>query len=261
MHRWILLRKYLSYWWNAGNRHHVHSPFVYKLLTETIKGKKRPANFQEIEALRKELSRSTERIQITDFGAGSRINRSKERAVSDITKHSAKNTKYGNLLFRLVDRFQPKTILELGTSLGFSTVYLSAAQPEAQVTTLEGCPETARLANANFQKLSLQRIQLECGPFFETLEPALKQLGQVDFVFIDGNHQEEPTIAYFEACLPYLHAESVLVFDDIHWSDGMERAWEHIKSHPQVSVTVDLFFVGLVFLRSGQEEEHFQLRF
>jgi predicted O-methyltransferase YrrM len=216
---------------------------------------------QRIEALRQELCRSEQKLQITDMGAGSHINASKERLVKDVAKNSAKSAKYGQLLYRLVKHFKPANSIELGTSLGVSASYLASAYPKGKLTTMEGCPQTAAVAQQNFQKLGLNNVDLVLGNFNDTLAPTLEKLQKVDFAFIDGNHQEEPTVAYFEACLPYLHNDSLIVFDDIHWSEGMEKAWQRIQNHPQVQVTIDLFFVGLVFLRKEQEKQHFQIRF
>jgi hypothetical protein len=42
----------------------------------------------------------------------------------------------------------------------------------------------------------------------------------------------------------------------------MEKAWEEIKQHPHVTLTIDLFFIGLVFVRQAQKEkEHFVIRY
>jgi predicted O-methyltransferase YrrM len=83
----------------------------------------------------------------------------------------------------------------------------------------------------------------------------------LDLVFIDGHHLKDPTLDYFEQCLGKAHNDSVFILDDIHWSQGMEEAWEQVKHHPRVSVTIDLYTMGLVFLRSEQAREHFRLRY
>ena len=110
-------------------------------------------------------------------------------------------------------------------------------------------------------KLQIKNIEIIVGDFKDTLSPTLEKIKTIDFGFIDGNHQEMPTINYFEECLNYCHENSVLVFDDIHWSQGMENAWSHIKNHKKVFVTIDLFFVGIVFLNPTQKKEHFVIRY
>lgn len=255
------LLDYIRYYFSSTNEHGVHSPFVYNLLTTVIQSKNSYYYFDEIAALRNELLNDRAEITITDLGAGSKVSSSRKRKISDIARHSSKPEKYGKLLSRLVDHFQPSTILELGTSLGISTMYLAAAKRKVKVITIEGCPQTAALAQQNFDKMKLDNVELITGNFDDVLSSALQKLGKVDLAFFDGNHRKEPTLKYFNEVLPFTHNDSVLIFDDIHWSDEMKEAWEEIKAHSKVNVTIDLFMMGIIFFRSEQREEHFVLRF
>ena len=119
---------------------------------------------------------------------------------------------------------------------------------QAPFYTLEGCPNIAKIAAKNFEIFNASPIQLEIGDFADTLPLVLSKMQQVDYVFIDGNHQKEPTIQYFNECLKYSHSGTILVLDDIHWSDEMEAAWELICQHPQVAMSLDLFYLGIIFL-------------
>lgn len=219
--------------------------------------------FAPIQRLRKELRKNRQLITVTDFGAGSKINSSRQRSIGDIARNSQKPARFGRLLFRLVQRFQAKTVIDLGTSLGITTAYLAkASQPfDGRVLTFEGCPETAAIALQNFDQLGLPNVTIVVGNINETLEPQLSTLSSVDFAFFDANHRYEPTVRYFETCLTKIHNDTVFVFDDIHWSDEMEQAWNHVKRHSAVSVTIDLFWVGLVFFRKEQPKQDFILRF
>lgn len=252
---------YLKYLINAKSRHGTHSPFVYKLLDECIYNKERRSEYGLIEDIRKQLLISNECIEITDFGAGSKIDNSKKRKIKDIAKYSAKKAKYGRLLFNICAYFNPKNGLELGTSLGISTLYQALGAKEMVLYTLEGCPNTAKIAQANFEKANISSIKLITGSFEQTLTPLLEQLDSLDYVFFDGNHKKEPTLRYFHSCLQKKHNDSVFIFDDIHWSEEMEEAWEEIKNHPEVTVTLDLFMVGIVFFRKEQPKEHFSIRY
>jgi predicted O-methyltransferase YrrM len=255
---------YLRYWLRSGNAHGLHSPFIYGLYTTVICHNGTFQAFGPIEARRRELRQSTQRIAVTDFGAGSQVAGAsgRERKLCDIARHAAKPPRLAQLLFRLVNHFQPATILELGTSLGLTTAYLAAADSRNQVITFEGCPNTAAVARETFEKLHLLNVQLVTGNLDQTLPATLAELAKpVDFVFFDGNHRYEPTLRYFEQCLDKAHENSVFVLDDIHWSAEMEQAWAAIKSHPAVTVTVDLFYVGLVFFRRKQPKQNFWLRF
>ena len=201
-------------------------------------------------------------MQVRDFGAGSHTGAGPQRRLRDIARTAAKPAALAQLLFRLVNHFRPRTILELGTSLGLTTAYLAAADSRSRVLTFEGCPNTATVARETFEVLNLRNVTLIEGNLDDTLAPTLATLdGPLDFAFFDGNHRYEPTLRYFNLCAAHRTEQSVFVLDDIHWSGEMERAWAAICQHPDVTLTVDLFFVGLVFFRRNQPKQHFILRF
>jgi len=251
------LAKYLS---KAKNRHGVHSPFVYELLDKVVYDKTGFSEYKAVETIRKQLLSRVDEIEITDLGAGSTVNSSNRRKVADIAKNSAKGGKWGELLFRLARRFESETMVELGTSLGIGSLYQSLGNPNGKLTTFEGCPNTAEIAQEQFNSAEVAPSIIK-GNFDDTLQPFLDSIEKLDWAFIDGNHQEEPTIRYFEQCLEKCHNDSVLLFDDIYWSKGMAAAWENIKAHERVNVTLDFFQVGVVFLRKEQPKQHFVIRY
>ncbi len=255
---------YLRYWLRSGNAHGLHSPFVYGLYTTVIRHNGQFGAYERIEARRRELLASPAKIAVTDFGAGSQVAGAsgQQRHVRDIARYAAKPPRLAQLLFRLVNHFQPATIVELGTSLGLTTAYLATASSRSRVLTFEGCPASAALARETFAKLAIKNVQLVEGNIDSTLPATLASLaGPLDFAFFDGNHRYEPTLRYFEDCLAKAHENSVFVLDDIHWSAEMEQAWAAVKAHPAVTVTVDLFYVGLVFFRKTQPRQDFWLRY
>jgi predicted O-methyltransferase YrrM len=224
--------------------------------------KKRPAAFKEVEALRRELLQSKEVLQVTDLGAGSLTGAGTARKVGDIARHAAKPPKFGQLFYRLVQYLQPQYLLELGTSLGLSTSYMALSKPDAKLVTIEGCPNIADRAHRNFEVLDIQNVQQLTGNFDDVLPALLRQQPRLDWVYIDGNHRKDPTLAYFEQCLTCAHEESLFIFDDIHWTPGMEAAWQTIQQHPRVTLTIDLFFIGLVFFRPEVKvKQHFVLKY
>lgn len=191
------------------------------------------------------------------------MNAARQRTVGDVARHSAKPARYGRLLYRLARHVSARTVVDLGTSLGLTTAYLAEAArlTGGHVQSFEGCPETAALARRNLDQLGADNVAIVVGNLDETLAPNVALLERIDLAFFDANHRYEPTIQYFETCRTRAHNDTVFVFDDIHWSAGMERAWADIQAHPAVSVTVDLFGVGLVFFRREQPKQHFVLRF
>ena len=261
-HKFEFAKKYLRYYFTAGNRHDVHSPFVYALIEEVLRDKSKPNIFKEVEALRRQLLQTQEELTVTDLGAGSLTGAGTVRKVSDIARYAAKPPKFGQLFYRLVQYLQPQYLLELGTSLGLSTAYMALAKPDAQVLTIEGCPNIAARARQNFELLDIKNIQQRTGNFDDVLPALLQEKPRLDWVFIDGNHRKDPTLAYFEQCLTQAHDQSLFIFDDIHWTPGMEEAWTAIQQHPRVTLTIDLFFIGLVFFRPEVKvKQHFILKY
>lgn len=256
-----MVYRYASFWWRSGNAHGLHSPFVFNLYCFIIHHNGHFLAYDKVEALREKLLQDQTELAVTDFGAGSHTQNTRKRKVADIARTAAKPARLGQLLFRLANHFQPATVLELGTSLGLTTGYLGLAREKANLYTLEGCPAIAAQARRNMQYLGLQNVRLVEGNMDQTLPQTLEQIEQLDFVFFDGNHRLEPTLRYFDLCLAKAHEGSVFIFDDIYWSAEMAQAWQKIKQHPQVLLTVDLFYMGLVFFRTNQPKQHFTLRF
>ena len=256
-----IIIRYIKYLLTSKNHHAIHSPFVFDLVTNIIYKKTSTNKTTEIESLRISLCENNKLISVKDFGAGSNINKNKERKIKDIAKNSSKNKKFGELLYRIVKYFKPTEIFELGTSFGISTLYLSKANSNSNITTFEGCKESAKIAIENFKKLDCTNIDTIIGEFGEIFSKKLAEKSNVNMVFIDGNHSENATIRYFEESIKYSDQKTILIFDDIHWSSGMEKAWDYIKKSQKTRVTVDLFFVGLVFLDQKLSKENFIIRF
>lgn len=259
-----MLFSYLRYWLTAANGkgHGMHSPFVYAFIRDVLNDRKQYPEYAITEQLRAGLKRDNRLLSVDDFGAGSVTGSDRQRSVASIAASAAKPPKYGQLLFRMVRYYQPAAILELGTSLGITTHYLSLANPAASVLTMEGAAQIARIATDGFVASALGNTRLQEGNFDQTL-PALLATGyRPDFVFIDGNHRKEPTLRYFEWLLPVAGNDCIFVFDDIHWSAEMESAWHVIKNHPAVTCSIDLFFIGIVvFRKEFHEKQDFIIRF
>ena len=256
--------RFLKYYITAssGKGHGVHSPFVFEFITKILNDDRHFYAYQSIENFRQLLLSDDRQVMIEDFGAGSRVKKTNIRSVRDIARSSLKSKKFGQLLFRIINHYSPVTILELGTSLGITTAYLASARPDANVITMEGAREVAEIAEKNFTQLHLANISIVQGNFDETLPATLHKNGKIDLAFIDGNHRYEPTVRYYRQLLPAVHEYTVLIFDDIHWSKEMERAWAEIKQEPMVMLSIDLFFIGLVFFRKeNKDKQHFTIRF
>ncbi len=256
--------KYIRYYLTASNGkgHGIHSPFIFDFIQNVLNDEREFYAFIPIENLRQKLLKDNAVLEVQDLGAGSVIGKTNQRSIAKIASHTLKSRKFGRLLFRIVNYFSPSTIIELGTSLGVSTAYLASGNGAAKVYTVEGANSIADQAEKNFIGLNLYNTQLKRGNFDEILPGILNEVKIVDLAFIDGNHRLEPTLRYFEQLINKVDENSILIFDDIHWSMEMESAWDQIKKDPRVMATIDLFFVGLVFFRKDfKARQHFVIRF
>ena len=250
------VKAYLSYRKKALKKGSSNSKFVSDLLVHVFDKKDNFYAFKAIEFVRKSLKLNTSKVVIEDLGAGSKKSQSNERTVRQIITSSAKAPKYGQLLFRLANFLEINNAIELGTSLGISTAYIKKARKSAQVYTLEGAPAIVKLAKENFKLLKLKKLEVIEGNFDQTLQPLLDKLETIDFVFFDGNHREEATLNYFNQCLEKAHNDTVFIFDDIYWSEGMTNAWNTIKENDKVTLTIDVFELGIVFFKKDLSKEN-----
>jgi predicted O-methyltransferase YrrM len=252
-----IILKYIRHFFLARNTRGfgVHSPFMYQFINGVLGEKHYFYIFSKIEDQRKELLKDTTIISLTDFGTGENRN----AAVNEIAKKALKSAKYGQLLFRMVHYFKAVNVLELGTSLGITTSYLASSSSGIKCKSLEGCPQIASKAESTFRKLGLNNIDLVVGNIDTTLESCLKNTDKLDMVFFDANHKSEAVLNYFKMCLQKTHNKTIMVFDDIYWSDDMEKAWKVIQSHPRVTSTVDIFQIGIVFFNPNLHKKHYKL--
>ncbi len=250
--------QYIKFLVKSTNQHGVHSPFVYNLVIKCFYDKTNYDAYKHILNYKKDLIKNKTSIEVTDLGAGSQVMKQKERSITSMSKNAGSTIKRAKLMYRLVNYFNPDTILELGTSLGIATHAMSLANPKTKITTIEGCPNISKFSKTNFRKHNLDNIDMKIGDFKKTINQLSNN--NYDFVFFDGNHQKEATLNHFETLLQTSNNDSVFVFDDIYWSKGMTEAWKSIKQHPKVTVTIDTFFWGFVFFRKEQVKEHFTIR-
>lgn len=253
------IKSYLQFLQKSTNEHGVHSPFVYKLVTECFYDKKQYKSYSILKNIRNNLLKNDNTILIQDFGAGSKNLDNNQRKIAAIAKNAGISKKRAQLLYRATKYFNYENILEIGTSLGIGTSALSLGNQNAKITTLEGCHETAKIAKNQFKKFELKNINVQIGEFSKIL-PKVLEGKKYDLIYFDGNHQKQPTIEYFEQCLQHIHNDSVFIFDDIYWSKGMQEAWKYILKHPKVTVSIDTFHWGFVFFRQEQPKQHFTIR-
>ena len=280
---------------NTGG-HGVHSPYLFEWVRMVMSDKNTYYVWDEIEEIRQEMLKDTRELEFVDYGSGGPLPTSPSkgrsanmRRVCDIAKGSLARRKDAQLLARLVgwlgrplltspsrggigdeaseDR-KGLTIVELGTSLGVTTAYLAAMDSRNKVVTYEGCPAVAEVARANWEKLGLSNIACVVGEItvdslqltVDSLQFAVDRLSGIDVAFIDANHTCEATLTYFNALASRVHEKSVVVVDDIHYNEDMEKAWKAICADERVTTTMDLYRMGLVFFDKHYWRKHYKMR-
>ena len=255
--------KYLNYILLSRHRrgHGIHSPFVYDLVSRVLRNKIDPSTIFTIEQVRKKMITDNRSISVQDLGSRSGSLKTNLRSVSDIARYSPVPEKYGELLSRMAAEFGGPLIIELGTSLGISTLYMAASCADTTVCTIEGCPATAGIARQNFVEAGLNNIKILEGPFDEIL-PGFATTGvKPGLVFIDGNHRKDAVIKYFNQIAELSDNKTVIIIDDINHSKEMAEAWDEIKLHKKVSVSIDIFRMGILFFREGINHNNYIIRY
>jgi predicted O-methyltransferase YrrM len=253
---WHRLKHYVRYRLLARGLHGTHSPFAYRFVQEVLRAKP-TVDIEQIEQERKFLLNERDTIIVHDYGAGYGGDGLSERVLTltKVVGSSARDARTGAILSKLA-RFQnPRNVLELGTNLGFSASYLLAGMSiNASLQTVEGSQALAAIA----QKRLGNRATVHCTTFDAFLDGYTGDF--FDLVLLDGHHAYEPTIRYLSKLLPLINPEGVIVMDDIYWSPEMTKAWKWAQQLPEVSVSIDLYYLGILFFNRPQAKEHFILK-
>ncbi len=251
-------KSYIKFLRLSKNRHGVHSPFVYDLVTKCFNDTTKYPQYDILKSHRKALRNDNSMVEMKDFGQGSRVFKGNARKVSAVVKNAGMKKKRQKLLFRLASYFKSENMLEFGTSLGLGTVALSLSNEFASIKTVEGCPNTLRKAQDYFEKFNLHNIEIHQKIFSEFLLENTSQ--KYDLIFIDGDHNGERTLGYFNSLLKSIHNDSIIIFDDIYWSKDMTEAWQQIIANEKITFSIDTFQWGMVFFRKAQPKQHFIIR-
>jgi len=259
---WFASSSYIRYLLRAKSRYVVHSPFIYNLINNVFLDDTSTDDLEKLDKTRKQIFKRTTTIETTDSGAGAGNKQyiTITKPLGKIAKRRSLDKKHLHLLYKLTKYFKPASILEFGTSAGISASYIGKANSFDKFITMEGCAVLAAHAKNNFTELGLPNIEIKVGHFDIILDKVLEEFEQLDLVFIDGNHRKQQTINYFEKCLSKSHEHSIFIFDDIHWSLGMEEAWEYMIKDEKVSMSIDLFKVGMLFFKKGIAKQNFRIK-
>jgi hypothetical protein len=258
MSRLFQVKAFVNHWLDSVEEHSLHSPFFFDFYDKVIRGIS-DEDFSQIENIRGNLLQNQGTLKIDDLGSGSasKALRQQERRIADIAATSFTPARLAEVYFRTCQYTEVHNVVELGTSMGLTSLYLSEL-PDCKVHTFEGSHALANIALTNFEYLEKKNINLVEGDIAVTLPRFLADnLSKVGFALVDANHRYEPTIQYFEWLMKRFNEKSIMVIDDIHHSPGMEKAWNELKKHYLVYGSVDLFRCGILFFEPGLNRQHF----
>ena len=258
MSKFFQAKAYLNHWLDAVEAHSLHSPFFFDFFDKVIKGRSEE-DFSKIENIRNSLLQNETVLDIQDLGSGSSSKKlqGNQRKISDIAATSLTPALLAQLYVRVCQYTEVHQIVELGTSLGLTSLYLSEL-PDCKVHTFEGSRAVANVALTNFEFLEKKNIHLIEGDIANTLPRFLQDnLTKIGFALVDANHRYAPTIQYFEWLMKRFNEKSIMVIDDIHTSPEMEKAWNELKKHYLVYGSVDLLRCGILFFEPGLNRQHF----
>jgi len=255
------VKSFINYWLDAVDEHSLHSPFFYNFYTNVLRKKSTQPDLISLKQVRKNFESDTRVIEVNDLGAGSKHHPKSSRKINEIARTSVTPEKYSILYANIIQHFLYKNILELGTSLGVNTLYLSKAREDTSIITFEGSSEIAKVARNLFDTSNTRNINIIEGSIDEILPQYLSSPEEIDFALMDANHRYEPTLRYFDYLTKKIHDNSMIILDDIHYSSEMEEAWKVIQKHELVYATADLFRCGLVFFNPSLNKQNVVLQF
>ncbi len=257
--RCMKIASFIYYQFRALSKkgHGIHSPFIFDLVTNVIHSQGKKTRIIEFEQQRKKLKDDKRKIFINDLGTGI----SGTRSISSIANRSLTSPRECELLYRIIKHYQPSSFIELGTSLGITTLYVAQGMNGKPVYTIEGNPQTAQVAKSLFDHFHFENIKQGMGDIINILPQALENCPAPFIVYIDGNHAYEPTMRYFHQISQAADLESIIIIHDIHLNADMEKAWAKICENEMATFTIDLFNMGIIFFNKKSPKQHFIIRF
>lgn len=256
-----MIFRFLRHLWTSKRWNAFHSPYLFSLFQYACDEKVTFSLFKQIELYRNTFLSSAKQVTRTDKGAGSKRTTSNQLPLQKIARSSLSNPFQCRFMSRLVQYSRARTVVELGTSLGISTAYLAAGMSEGNVYSVEGDPILSNHAQQMLKELNLPHIHLINDTFENFITSLPDEISGIDILFIDGDHRKDRLLKYYNGLLPKLHAGSIVIVDDIHWSPDMEEGWKEISAQKEISQSVDCFYFGLLFFdQIFLAKEHHKVR-
>ncbi|NBC83648.1 MAG: hypothetical protein GVY19_09720 [Bacteroidetes bacterium] len=241
--------------------HGIHSPFIFEFIQQVVNNKSFPDKINKIEALRKSFRKRETKITFVNYGAGSKKLKQGQINLGRAHKYFSTSQKTCQLLYSLTRWKKPRTIIELGTSFGFSTMYFCVSAPNAEVYTVEANAPSLDIALSNFTELNINNYKPYHLRFDDFLDQFPLPFKHPLLFYLDGDHRKEQTIRYIHKILPYISPESCIIIADIFWSYEMYQAWQEIIAFEEVTYSVETLHLGILFFRKVYHKKHIKIRY
>lgn len=255
-----MIKYYLKYWLKSKSIEDIKDKDIVEF-NHLIISQLHKIDDNKIKELVRTLKKDKTKIELTDFGAGSRLFKGNKRTIKSIIKSASTSGKYGQFLAQMVKGYQATNVIELGTSLGIGASYMGMFNPDAKIYSIEGCENLSQKADENIKKLGLKNIHLFIGEFNKVLDDVIALSSKPKLVYIDGDHTYQSTLNYYNYFKNKSNKNTILIFDDIYWSRGMAKAWNEIINDKTSTLTIDFFRMGVVFLNQSIKKKHFRIKF
>lgn len=228
----ILLYRFLRYRKGFG----VHSPFAFSFITKVIDERYGYYAYNDIELIRRQL-----------------VHRNCPMLKTDIKRS------HGELLFRIVNYFKPERLIQIGTSAGIGSLYMTAPSSRLNYLLLDSDDNNAEQTIWSLRKFNpkASSVSVIAGDYLKTLPAALSKMSAVDFLFFNSAKDKEKNMIYLDEAIKYVQSDTVFFIEGIRSNREMRQLWKNICLREDVSVTFDLYNVGVVFFNKKLHKQNY----
>ncbi len=238
---------FFQFYVTAATVYQVHSPYLYEIVDKTVENPNyRNGQLPKLLQQKNKYNEDDRLFQVVDFGARSKVQQAhEERKIGDFSKQSSSGQRILAFFYYLSELIKPNRFLELGAGLGFSSAAVGLGHDAVKITTIEGNPHLAPFTKENIGSLGVEAEVI--GTTIEDFLSSAAAQGPWDIIFNDGNHTYEAALNYFNFFKDKMSPDGIFIMDDIRWSSGMWQAWQEIRKMPEVTASIDLYTLGVLF--------------
>jgi predicted O-methyltransferase YrrM len=251
------IQLFIQYLIKGRSKYYIHSPFVYDFCRFVLSRKPLQKDSDTINSIIKYYQSKKDILNLQEFGAARK--RDYAIKIGDYLNRTAITNKYGRLLHNLVAYYQVEHVIETGTALGISTSWMALSNPNCKISSIEGNKKLCDVSNEMFIRFSITNTQVYCGLVEDVLPELAKNMKCKTLLFIDAHHTGAATMRYFAMIKSYVKDDTIVVFDDINYSAEMNDAWKNIICDERVTLSLNLYRIGVIFFNPSLSKQAFSL--